>query len=378
MRILGVYAGIGSPMVKALRAGHQIIGNIEPRSFAHVYDDDGRNTFLENFPGSWLVHKIDEVPKSELQDIDIICGHPKCGRYSQLINKSGQERKEYAAKQSDEFLEFIRITNILKPKFTFFDNLPKSLEANPPSLYRDLLPDYNIQVEYISNYYYGNCQKNRNRLFIIASLKELEYTFVPGEMFNRSTLRNVIHDLENNYGFNDEGVLFNHNMHSLSAKSNSGRRVFQDGAMTWEQVRNVFRDKKDNKALHYINKDGEMKYHFGFRMADYDRGAPTLIGTHPVVNPVTYLPLSVRERARVQGFPDDFYFYGTNFEDDGTWVHNRNSTMIKQTGRCIPVEFPGFLIKQFEAFVTGDPNYMCSCRRIAKPNHFIETALSEG
>lgn len=378
MRILGVYAGIGSPMVQAIRDGHEVMGNIEPRSFAHVYDDWGRNTFLENFPGSWLVHKIDEVPESELQNIDIICGHPKCGRYSQLINKSGQERIDYAAKQSDEFLEFIRITNILKPKFTFFDNLPKSLEANPPSLYRDLLPDYNIQVEYISNYNYGNCQKNRNRLFVIASLKELEYAFVPGEMtnFSNATLKLTINDILNDYGFNDK-EMFNHNLHSLSAKSNSGRRVYQDGVMSWEQVRNVFRDKKDNKALHYINKDGETKYHFGFRVANYDKGSPTLIGTHPVVHPITFLPLSIRERARVQGFPDDFNFYGTNFEEDGTWVHNKNTNMIKQTGRCIPVEFPGFLIRQFQAYITGDPNYTCSCSRLTKPNKFIEIALLE-
>lgn len=371
MRILGVYAGIGSPMVQAFRMGHTIVGNIEPRGFAHVFDNDGNNTFLENFPGSFLVNKFEDVPVDLIKDIDIIAGHPKCGTYSNLVNKSGQERIDYASKQSDDFLEFIRIVNLVKPKFAFFDNLPKSLEANPPSLYEELMPDYNVDIEYVSNYYYGNSQFNRNRLFVIASLKEIEYGFMPGELPNNKTLESVIWDLQ------EPGIKHvpNHDIHSVDAMSNSGRRVYQDGPMTWKQVAQTFRDKEkigDYKALHYFTPNGEKKHHFGFRMPRYDRPSPTLIGTHPVINPKTYLPLSIRERARVMGFPDDFVFYGTKFEDDGTWVHNKNASMIQQTGRCIPCEFPGFLIDQFVNHIGSLPGYRCSMKRIAKMNKYFD------
>lgn len=367
MRILGVHAGIGSPMVRAYRSGHEIVGNIEPRALAHHFDDKGRNTFLENFPGAWLVKKIEDVPPSELENIDIICSHVKCGRYSALINKSGQERIDYAAQQSPEFLEFIRIVNIVKPKLAFFDNLPKSLDANPPELYRTLLPDYHIDIEYVSNYHYGNCQINRNRLFIIASLKELNYSFVPGETPNDMTIMDAIEGIP-------DGTP-NHDKHNLTCGSNAGPRVFQKGPMTWAQVQQVFKEKTDNKALHYINADGELKYHFSFRKAIPDRGCPTLIGTNPVVHPFTNLPTSIRERARIMGFPDDFIFYGTKYESDGTWAHNHNGVMIRQTGRCIPCEFPGFLVDQFVAFCNNDPNYTCSFKRLAKKNKYIEKHL---
>ena len=180
MNILGVYAGIGSPMIGAKIDSHNIIGNIDPRSFAHYTDDKGRNTFDENFPGAFR-YKV--FPRTMLPEIDIICGHPKCGMYSQLINKSGEDRIKHAAQKSKEFEEFIRIVNIVKPKMAFFDNLPKSLAANPIQMYVDNLPDYHVHIEYIGNYHYGNSQKNRNRIFIIATLKELDLGFVIKDLY---------------------------------------------------------------------------------------------------------------------------------------------------------------------------------------------------
>lgn len=367
MNILGVYAGIGSPMVRAKIDGHTIVGNIDPRSFVHYTDDKGRNTFDENFPGSFRVKKFEDML---IPHVDIICGHPKCGMYSQLINKSGEDRRKYAAQKSKEFEEFIRIVNIIKPKMAFFDNLPKSLAANPIQMYIDKLPDYHVHIEYVGNYHYGNCQKNRNRIFIIATLKELNFKFRPGEFENSAVLANVIGDI---YEYGDLGIYANNDQHSETAKSNSGRRVFQDDCMTWGQIKHVFETKEDNKALHYINKEGELKYHFGFRKAQWNKPAGTLIGTHPQLHPKTFLPMSIRERARIQGFPDNFIFYGTKFEDDGTWVHNKNGAMIQQTGRCIPCEFPRFLITQFNAHITGR-EFHCSGKRLTKLNKHVEVA----
>ena len=75
-------------------------------------------------------------------------------------------------------------------------------------------------------------------------------------------------------------------------------------------------------------------------------------------------------------FPDDFYFYGMNLKHDGSWAHNQNGNMIKQTGRCIPCEFPGFLINQFDAFI-NDKSYDCSGIRLAETNKYVEEALNE-
>lgn len=368
MNILGVYAGIGSPLIGAKLDGHNIVGNIDPRSFVHYTDDQGRNTFDENFIGS-LRYKV--FPRTFLPEIDIVCGHPKCGMYSQLINKSGEDRRKYSAQKSKEFEEFIRIVSLVKPKMAFFDNLPKSLAANSIAMYIDRLPDYDIHIEYISNYFYGNSQKNRNRIFVIATLKDLEFKFKPNETPNGATIRTTIGDL---FEYEGTGLFYNHEEHSVTAKSNSGRRVFQDDCMTWGQVKSVFKNQIDNKALHYINKDGELKYHFGFRKAQWDRPAGTLIGTHPQIHPGTFLPMSIRERARIQGFPDDFVFYGTRFEDDGTWVHNKNTAMIQQTGRCIPCEFPRYLIAQFDAHLKG-LDFKYSGERLAKLNKHVAEAF---
>ena len=74
-----------------------------------------------------------------------------------------------------------------------------------------------------------------------------------------------------------------------------------------------------------------------------DGGSPTI---HP---PVRSLPLTIRERARIQGFPDDFVFYGEVTDDDFRWDHYKNNALIKQSGKCIPLQFVKYASRQVAA-----------------------------
>ena len=369
MKAFGIYAGIGSPLIAARNAGFEIVGNFDSRSLAHYKDDEGRNTFIENFPGASLYKKW-EYDILNLQDIDLLCGHPKCGNYSGLINKTGAERVEHSQRRSDQFDMFITAIAQIKPKFFFIDNLPKSLIGNPISRFSHYLPEYDLFPEFVSNFHYGNPQKNRNRYFIIGARRELNFVFRPGEQPNEDnkTVFDCLKDLEKNWG-----EVPNHDQHSKTAKSNSGRRFFHDDVMTWGEIIYFFQTEK-HKALAYRQKEtGEIKYHFGFRPMHWARPAPTLIGTHPQLHPGTFLPPSIRERARLMGFPDDFIFYGTKYEDDRTWIHNRNTNMIQQTGRAIPIQFPTYLCEQFAAHLQGKI-FDTSNQRMIKPNVLVTEA----
>jgi hypothetical protein len=85
-------------------------------------------------------------------------------------------------------------------------------------------------------------------------------------------------------------------------------------------------------------------------------------------------PFTVRERARIMGFPDDFVFYGTTLDSEGRWDHdiNRNS-MVKQTGKAMPIQFSEYVSRQVAAHIQKKP-FTSSGRRVIPPNKFVDEA----
>ena len=45
--------------------------------------------------------------------------------------------------------------------------------------YAEKLPDYDLFPEWISNWGYGNVQKNRNRMFMLGALRKEKWDFGP-------------------------------------------------------------------------------------------------------------------------------------------------------------------------------------------------------
>lgn len=54
-------------LIGARDAGFEVVGNIEWRKYYHARDEQGRNTFTENFPGAFLVNKIDDLTPEQLE-----------------------------------------------------------------------------------------------------------------------------------------------------------------------------------------------------------------------------------------------------------------------------------------------------------------------
>ena len=85
----------------------------------------------------------------------------ECGRYSQLSGANAN-RAERAEDPGDIPL-FVDLISKLKPRFFAMDDLPKSFMAYPMSKYAEALPEMDLFPEWISNYHYGNVQKNSRK-----------------------------------------------------------------------------------------------------------------------------------------------------------------------------------------------------------------------
>lgn len=358
-------------LIGARQAGFNILGNIEWRPYYHHTDDQGQNTFKMNFPGAFLVHEFSETPANIRKDlygdgqIDLVMGHPECGNFSRL-------RIDQTAKLDDpgDIPLFVEMIDRIRPKHFVMDDLPKMFIAVPMKWWADKLPQYDLFPEWISNYNYGNVQKNRKRAFMVGALKNQNYVFFPGELAGGHTVEQCVGDLLNVPG----GVIANHWPHNT--KQNTGRScgLYQAAKNEpWGDLQEWFRNVREGEAFMYHARDGQIKRRMGLSKNHWNGTSHVLTGTNPIMHPITCLPHSLRERLRIQGAPDDFILYGERLEEDGTWNHDRNNPLVKQTGKFMPVQFCRYAAEQAYANVNGD-SFQSSNERHIPRNEYIDEA----
>lgn len=378
LKAIGFTSGIGSMLIGARDAGFGVLGNIEWRDYYRLIDEQGRNTFTQNFRGAFFARgfrDLDPFVEHDLRSvkIDLAMGHPECGKYSLLnsANKNASSQKKDAG-DIPLFLEYVAD---LKPRYFVMDDLPQSFMALPMSQYHEILPDYDLFPEWISNYHYGNPQKHRKRMFMIGSLRSEGYAFVPGEKeeWDNWTVRERIEDIEGAYG-----SLPNHDQHTVEGYSSRFINMrYRGDRPTWGEVQEYFKEhQKEGQNFTYFGPGGEgdKKVRPSLIRVKYDHPSPVLTGGNPMMHSKICLPLSIRERARIQGFPDDFVFYGTKFGEDGRWEHNNhNMWMVKQTGKAMPIEFNRFVSKQIASHIKGQ-KVKASNERFLKPDPHISAA----
>lgn len=372
LKAIGLTSGIGSMLIGADIAGFDVVGNIEWRNYYRLKDHNEQNTFIENFPGAFLARGLADVPEGMLPyDIDLAMGHPECGMYS--ILNSPNKNSKLDKNDAGDIPLFLEYVSKIKPKYFVMDDLPQCFNALPIEKYVELLPEYDLFPEWISNYNYGNVQKRRNRMFMIGALKSENYIFEPGEMddFPDWTVRAKIGDIEGKWG-----SLPNHEEHTTEKTSSRFLHMrHRDDRPTWGEIQAYFKEhQKPRQNFQYHSKvPGEKTTRPSLMRMEYDWTSPVLTGGNPMMHPEICLPISIRERARIQGFPDDFEFFGTELVN-GKWEHNsRNISMVKQTGKAMPIEFNEYVAKHIMGHMSNKP-INSSGDRYLKPDDKISEA----
>lgn len=361
MKILGVTCGIGSMMVQA-RHNHEIIGNIEWRPYYHT------GTFEHNFKGSYMAKSWDKLSKAD-QDRsmrpDLLIGHTECGNFSRL-NTVGF--KESNVMDLPFFVDIIQKT---QPKTFVMDNLPQSLISMPLQKWIEDLPEYKIELAWISNYNYGNTQKRRDRMFVIGSRRELGFTFIPGEFQHDWKLGDVIEDLPKY----DDIPEINHvhlkpNDKVMDLRAHYFELKTEDGSLTFQQFKDNVDRYRLNRQICYVNKAGEFHKKPGYNFMSLDNYSPTINGRENAYREDTYQPFTVRERARIQGLPDDFILFPLIPKNQ-----SEKLSLIKQTGKCMPTQFCDYITRLIADHLGEGPEVNPSGVSYLKPNLIIQEQL---
>jgi hypothetical protein len=208
-------------------------------------------------------------------------------------------------------------------------------------------------------------------MFMIGSLREEEWAFRAGEMEHANKVRHVLEDLgEPRAGSN----VPNHDPCLLDLDCfralNLGEYRKKN---TWREVQEYFRDKPGGFTLEYPTSEGRMVKRIGFLKGHWDGPSHVLTGGNAILHHHRNEPYTIRERARIQGFPDDFVFYGTVLDDEGRWNHDTSMHMVKQTGKAMPIQFCTYVSKQVAAHIRGE-EFTSSRDRVIDPNEHVDGA----
>lgn len=365
---VGSFAGIGAMLIPfKQRKDWTVLGNHENRKI-HIYSDsNGKNTFTEYFKAPIWANRMPDWVKEPT----LIAGQPKCGGFSSLYGTGRQAGTKTSGLEQygSMLLETIDDIDEVKPQVFFIDNLAKSLLLVTSQMWRDSLPDYDIHFHWVSNYHYGNPQKGRNRLFIIGSRNG--FRFVARENKSGGTVADRIGDLLNV----PWGSIPNHDKHSRKDTDNLCNLAKSN---TWKDIAKFVKENcKNGENLPYRAKDGTIKRRIGSNKLHWNKHSHTLAGIKGAkFHPIHGYPISIRERCRLQGYPDDFVIQGISYMPDGTWSLRKNSNPVRQLNNTVPLEFCEEFANQLCYFLKHGKNKYDQSQAIhgIKPNAIIESA----
>ena len=314
MNIISLFSGCGGLDLGFEKAGFTI-------SIANEFDKTIWETFEINHPETKLIKgDIRNIREEDFpDDIDGIIGGPPCQSWSEAGSLRGIDDA-----RGQLFFEYIRILKNKQPKFFLAENVSGMLANRHSEAVKNIVSmfekcGYNVTITMVNAKDYGVAQE-RKRVFYIGFRKDLgiNFRFPTGSTENddlKITLRDIIWDLQ------DTAIpTLNRNKHNPKAINNN--EYFTGSYSPIFMSRN--RVKSWNEQAFTVQASG--------RQCQLHPQAPKMIKVgHNDCRFVEgkehlYRRMTVREVARVQGFPDDFKFIYTNVDD-----------AYKMIGNAVPV-----------------------------------------
>ncbi|WDU77559.1 DNA cytosine methyltransferase [Lysinibacillus sp. G01H] len=297
-----------------------------------------------------IFSRIDDLLREDT--VDLIIGGPPCQAYS----TAGISRDPNRMKNDPRnyfYRYYIRFLRKYQPKMFVFENVRGILTAQEGRVFKNIrrnLSNAGYRMDYrILNAKDFGVSQIRERVIIIGWKKELEFQYPDFNLeIEPPTIRDLFIDLPKikaGESVNGEGEYYLEKniaipsirtedwslltQHIARPNNDKDLRIYRLVVETWN---------KEGRLLKYNELPLELKTHKNdasfldrFKMVRYEALAHTIVAHiakdgHHFIHPdiEQNRSLSVREAARIQSFPDDFYF-----EDS-------RSAAFKQIGNAVP------------------------------------------
>ena len=318
--VVDLFAGVGGLSLGFKENDFKLV-------LANDINEDASKTFIHNHPETqFFLGDVKELSENKIKElignteIDVLVGGVPCQSFSMVGYRTTKKEANLDDPRHYLFKEFIRVAKILNPKIIIIENVKAILSSHKGKIKDEIISGlkeigFNVNYEILNAADYGASQL-RERAIFMGNRLDISNIF-PKKTHSPDTYVTI-------------GEIFsnipsaNHEPKQLSGKVLERVKLVKPGE-NW-------------RSLPLKLQTGS-KHSGAYGRLDPNKPSRTLttrFDTPPggyVTHPVENRAITVREGARIQGFPDDFIFIG-----------NRIS-QYRQVGNAVAIEVSRALAK---------------------------------
>ena len=307
MNIISLFTGAGGMDLGFKQAGFDIV-------LANEYDKSIWATYEKNHQTPLLKGDIRQFHNDDFPECDGIIGGPPCQSWSEAGSLRGINDA-----RGQLFFDYIRILKTKQPKFFVAENVSGMLARRHHEAVQNIITSfkeagYSVFIKMLDAYDFETAQ-NRKRVFYVGFRHDLmidDFDF-PQPIEHKISLKDVIWDLkdsavpalENNRTNGKDCIISNHEYfiggYSSIYMSRNRVRLWHEPSFT---IQASGRQAPQHPDAPRMTKLAENIFEFDKFKTD------------------SYRRLSVRECARIQGFPDNFEFVYSSVNDGYKMIGN--------------------------------------------------------
>lgn len=334
MNVISLFSGCGGLDLGFERAGFDV-------PVANEFDPTIYATFKVNHPRTHLIEgDIRKVTKADIApylsgEVDGIIGGPPCQSWSEAGALRGIEDA-----RGQLFFDYIRILKDFRPKFFLAENVSGMLANRHSEAVQNILElfdeaGYDVTLTMVNAKDYGVAEE-RKRVFYIGFRKDLgiDFVFPKGSTTDddkKITLRDIIWDLQ------DTAVPSGDKNHRNPAAVNNNEYftgAFSPIFMSRNRVKGW-----DEQAFTVQASGRQCQLHpQAPKMEKAGKNDCRFVKGYEHL----YRRMTIREVARVQGFPDDFQF-----------IYEDTNNAYKMIGNAVPVNLAYEIAVAIRLFLEG-------------------------
>lgn len=319
MNVISLFSGCGGLDLGFERAGFNV-------PVANEFDPTIFETFKANHPNTHLIEgDVRQVTKEDIApflgngEVDGIIGGPPCQSWSEAGSLRGIEDA-----RGQLFFDYIRILKEFKPKFFLAENVSGMLANRHSDAVKNIIKmfeeaGYDVSLTLVNAKDYGVAEE-RKRVFYIGFRNDLKVKFVFPEGSTvddkkKLTLRDVIWDLQ-------ETAVPSADKNKHNPKAVNSNEYFTGAFSPIFMSRNRVKS-WDEQAFTVQASGRQCQLHpQAPKMVKFNKNDCRFVEGQEHL----YRRMTIREVARVQGFPDDFQF-----------IYTDTNNAYKMIGNAVPV-----------------------------------------